>query len=93
VRPVDGSNQPRWPLAWAENQTPPSGAGATSWMPVRREVASFQPCSALAAWAVDMAAPNGSRAPAWSRARRVGWDMRASRMNVGKHGLWARAAR
>jgi len=40
ARPVFGSNQPRWPLRCALNQTPPSGAGATSWMPVGRGVAS-----------------------------------------------------
>src|SRR5450755_1753346 len=40
VRPVFGSNQPRSPLCWAVNQTPPSGAGATLWMPARRGVAS-----------------------------------------------------
>ena len=35
VVPLFGSNQPRWPLRCALNHTPPSGAGATSWMPVR----------------------------------------------------------
>ena len=30
TRPLAGSNQPRWPLPYAVNQTPPSGASATS---------------------------------------------------------------
>ena len=30
LRPVFGSNQPRCPLRWALNHTPPSGAGARS---------------------------------------------------------------
>ena len=45
VRPVRGSNQPRWPLLCAVNHTPPSNAGATSWTPVRCRVPSGQDCS------------------------------------------------
>ncbi len=48
TRALFGSNQPRWPLRCAVNQTPPSGAGATSWMPVGRRVASGQLCTLAA---------------------------------------------
>src|SRR6185369_9306384 len=64
ARPAFGSNQPRWPLACAVNQTPPSGAGARSWMPVRRGVPSGQDCS-LPDWArAGVAAPKGKLAAA-----------------------------
>ena len=68
VRPALGSNQPRCPLAWAVNQTPPSGAGATSWMPVRRGVPSGQDCI-LAVWA--RMGPTTKAPAATTAARRV----------------------
>src|SRR5256885_8696743 len=61
VRPPFGSNQPRWPLRWAVNHTPPSGAGATSWMPVGRGVCSGHDCRRGAASSV---AANAEAAPA-----------------------------
>lgn len=45
TRPVVGPNQPRWPLRCAVNHTP-SGAGATSWMPVGSGVRRGQDCVA-----------------------------------------------
>ena len=44
TRAVFGSNQPSSPLRCALNQTPPSGAGATSWMPVAFAVFSGHDC-------------------------------------------------
>jgi hypothetical protein len=67
--PLAGSNQPRWPLRCAENQTPPSGPGATSWMPVRWRVPSGQ----LRAAAVSLrAAPGQLSAPAPRARKREG---------------------
>ena len=82
LRPDFGSNQPRWPLRCAVNHTPPSGAGATSWMPAGRGVPSGHDCSRIdsARPALGQAAASPAAPKARSALRRDIVCMRHLRM-------------